>query len=341
MAPRMTTLTVVRGSQATSSSGRRSQIEGAYDHFRIDRKSNLVTPATLEFYEHMTRPFFGFLREEGCLDFASLDVNVVRRFRVWVSERKGKHGQQLSPNTVQAYHRAYSTFLRWASLEGYPVDGRILLLKRPRTQQSEPDLYHLAQLRKILAACNPAVPEEEVAVRIAVGSGLRISELCGLCVAGPDGLSDLMLDSLERGRVELRVRWDAGAKGRKSRRVPVTPRLAAAIKRYESKHRPETFHPELLINRLGRPYRRFGLDSLFFRLRQRTGLSVHAHAFRHTFATVATQMGWNFERLRSAMGHSDYGVLQGYVRLASDRDLGPLKEWTEFIMPPAEPSSWR
>ena len=29
------------------------------------------------------------------------------------------------------------------------------------------------------------------------------------------------------------------------------------------------------------------------------------HGARHTFATVATQMGWNFERLRLAMGHSD------------------------------------
>jgi hypothetical protein len=46
MARRMTTLTVVQGSLPTSSGGRRSQIEGASDHFRIDRKSNLVTPAT-------------------------------------------------------------------------------------------------------------------------------------------------------------------------------------------------------------------------------------------------------------------------------------------------------
>jgi len=186
-------------------------------------------------------------------------------------------------------------------------------------------VFHIVQLRKILAACNAAVAEEELAVRIAVGSGLRISELCGLCVEGPDGLPDLMLDSLERGRVELRVRWNAGAKGRKSGKVPVTPKLASAIKRHEARHRPRTMHPELLINRV----------------RQRSGLSVHAHAFRHTFATVATQMGWNFERLRSAMGHSDYGVLKGYVRLASDRDLGPLKDWTEFVFPPPEPSSWR
>ena len=100
-----------------------------------------------------------------------------------------------------------------------------------------------------------------------VGSGLRISELSGLAVRGPHGLSDVMLDSLERGRAELRVRWDAGA-------------------------------------RVARP-------------------GVHAHGFRHTFATVATQMGWNLERVRAAMGHADYSVLQRYVCLSAERDLGP------------------
>ena len=61
-----------------------------------------------------------------------------------------------------------------------------------------------------------------------LGPGLRISELSGLAVRGPDGLSDVMLDSLERGRAELRVRWDAGAKGRKARRA--CPRLSAHIR---------------------------------------------------------------------------------------------------------------
>lgn len=85
-------------------------------------------------------------------------------------------------------------------------------------------------------------------VRILVGLGLRREELCGLTVVGPDGLSDVMTDSLSSGRVELRVRWNAGAKDRKSRRVPITPKLAAAIKRYEARHRGDTDLPQLLIN---------------------------------------------------------------------------------------------
>lgn len=191
--------------------------------------------------------------------------------------------------------------------------------------------YHIAQVRKVLAACSPDVPTEDLMVRLLVGSGIRRAEVCGLAATASDGLPDLMEDSMQRGRVELRVRWDAGAKGRKSRRVPITPKLAAALKRYEARHRPDVEHPQLLISEHGRPYNMAGVDSMMDRLQVRVGFRVHAHAFRHTFAAVATKLGWNFEHLRAAMGHADYVILQRYVRLATERDLGPRKGWLEFI----------
>jgi integrase len=166
---------------------------------------------------------------------------------------------------------------------------------RPRVPKKEPTNYHIAQVREILAKCNPRLPQEDLVVRLLVGSGLRVSEACGLSLVGPDGMSDLMLDSMQRNRVELRVRWDSGAKGKKSRRVPITPKLAAAIKQYEARYRPDVAHPHMLINERGMPFQRFGIDAIMDRLKMRTGLRDHAHAFRHTFATVATKLGWNME----------------------------------------------
>jgi integrase len=89
--------------------------------------------------------------------------------------------------------------------------------------------------------------------------------------------------------VELRVRWDAGAKGKKSRRVPITPKLAAAIKGYEGRHRDHARVPNILLNDRGLSYTTWGIDQLMDRLEKRVGFHVHAHAFRHTLATVACQ----------------------------------------------------
>lgn len=49
------------------------------------------------------------------------------------------------------------------------------------------------------------------------------------------------------------------------------------------------------------------------------------------FAPVAAKLGWNFEHLGAAMGHSDYGMLQRYVRPATRRDLGSRVDWLELI----------
>lgn len=115
--------------------------------------------------------------------------------------------------------------------------------------------------------------------------------------------------------------------------MPINPKLAAQIKRYVARHRPDVPSPALLINLHRTGYRRASRDTMLDRIQERVGFRIHAHAFRHTFATVATQLGWKFERLRAAMGHADYNMLQKYVRLATERDLGRAREWEEFILP--------
>src|SRR5207249_1916595 len=55
----------------------------------------------------------------------------------------------------------------------------------------------------------------------------------------------------------------------------------------------ETELTQLLINGHGAPYQGPGIKSMMDRLTLRAGFRVHAHAFRHTFATVAAKLGWN------------------------------------------------
>ncbi len=320
----------------TAAGRRRTPLEDAYDQFRLERQGNRLSPQTLASYDYHIEGFFAWLRSEhpGVRQFKDLTVEVLRVYRAQMASRDSHRGRPFSAETLQDSHASVRVFLRWADNEGYTIDPRLFKLPRVKVPAKEPTVYHLTRLRQILAACNADFPQQDLAVRILVGSGVRISELCGIAVEGPDGLPDLMLDSLERGRVELRVRWDGGAKGKKSRRVPITPKLAAAIKRYQARQRPDVDAPELLINSRGIAYDRAGIDTMLDRIQARAGFRVHAHAFRHTFATVACQMGWNFERLRAAMGHADYNMLQKYVRLATERDLGRTREWADFILDP-------
>ncbi len=181
----------------------RSGIESAYDHFRLERQGELVSQSTLEHYDYMVLPFLDWLRREQpeVRRFEDLDVVVVRENRAVLAAGRRRDGRQLAARPVFDGHRALLTFFRWAEAQGYRIDSRILALKRPRVPVKEPTVYHVAQVRQILGACNPKLPQEELAVRILVGSGIRESELCGLAVVALDRLPDLMLDSVARGEV--------------------------------------------------------------------------------------------------------------------------------------------
>jgi integrase len=220
--------------------------------------------------------------------------------------------------------------------EGDWVDPGRLDRSEVTVEAREPIMYHLMQLREILRACDPASPQQELAVRILVGSGVRISELCGLAVEGRDGLPDL-IEAMGHGRVALRVRGEGG-RSAGARRIPITLGLAAAVEHYWVEQRPAVDWPQLLISGRGRPYDPAGVDSMLGRLQTKVGFRVHAQAFRRTFAAVACQVGWELERLRAAMGHASSRTLWRYVRLACERDLGRRSGWAEFVLVPERPA---
>src|ERR1700694_3241851 len=157
-----------------------TQLDDAYAVFRLERQGNNVTPRTLEYYDQRIGEFIAFLRREapGVERVDDIDISHLRAFRAYMASRTRRDGRLLQPETLHASHRCVHTFLAWAEAEGYHVDGRMLRLPPPKRPRKEPTLYHLTQLRAILAACER--PEEALAVRLLVGSRVRISEVAGL-----------------------------------------------------------------------------------------------------------------------------------------------------------------
>ena len=311
-------------------------VRDAVSLFILERRAERRRPATIRDYEHQLGQFCTWLLEQDVNGDELEDVPkaVVLAYRLHLQERPRLDGRPggLENSTLVASQRALRTFFGWAVDEGYTVDPRILKLRKTRVPQKDATVFTLDQLRRILAAA--PTPTEALAIRLLVGTGVRLSEAIGVCLRGPDGLPDLETDTLGRGYASLRIRWDGGAKGLKTRRTPVALPLTKAIRRYELRVRTHVETPQLLINRCGRAYTPFGMNSVMDRIEKRVGFRVHAHAFRHTWATVMVQMGWSLEHVRSYIGHADYMTLHRYVRLATERDLGPLTQWEEFVARP-------
>ena len=213
----------------------------------------------------------------------------------------------LADNTIHGFFEVLRAFASWADREGYSVDPALLRTRAPKVAQKEVETYSTEQIERIFTAASPGWPT--TAVKVLLGTGMRLSELCGLIVDDfeDDGVSAF-----------LKVRHEKGAK---FRRVPVSNRLRREVVRYLNRWRPASPHSSLLLRADGEPVSVVAVAELFRRIRAKVRFGVRAHRFRHTFATEYLRQGGEIERLRRILGHTTYVMVMRYVHLDKG-DLG-------------------
>lgn len=213
----------------------------------------------------------------------------------------------LKPNTVHGFFEVVRAFANWALREGYAVDPAVIRMRPPKVPITELETYTDAQQEAILAAAAPGWPR--LAVQILLGTGMRVGELAALIVGDLEDDGDVAF---------LKVRVGKGAK---FRRVPLSSRLRREVGRYINRFRPETDGEQLLVRTDGQSVRMMTVEYLLRRIKLRVGFKVHAHKFRHTFATEYLRNGGDIERLRRILGHSSYVMVMRYLHLDKG-DLG-------------------
>ena len=242
-----------------------------------------------------------YRRSGGVENLEQLNAFELKRFLAEQQERG------LSDNTIHGFFQVIKSFANWCAREEYPVDPSVLRMRPPKVALKEMTTYTGEQVQAIFDTAKVGWPQ--LAVKILLGTGIRVGELCNLLLEDVEDDEDTMFLKIKRG------------KGAKFRRVPVSQRLRREIIRYINKNRPESDAPNLLLLVSGRPVSILAACDLLQRLRRRLGFPLHAHKFRHTFATEYLRRGGEMERLRRILGHTTYSMVMRYVHLDKN-DLG-------------------
>jgi len=168
-------------------------------------------------------------------------------------------------------------------------------------------------------------PERDrTACLVMLDAGLRVSEACAL-----------QLDHVDLASRRITVR---DGKGGLDRRVPIPPRLAAALAGDESNRsvrgrngwlatrleKVAATCPWLFPTRTGRSVSPDHLRRTVTKIVERTGLSephrISPHTLRHSFATDVLNATGNLELVRRLLGHADISTTTVYLHLA-DEDM--------------------
>lgn len=231
-----------------------------------------------------------------------------------VRSLKTEHG--LSTSSVcrhLASIRMYFRFLHAnARIERNPTE----LLETPTRWQRLPGCLSPVQMKKLLAAPNPAQGElwlrDRALLELMYAAGLRATETVSV--------------KARDVHVTLGV-VDVIGKGNRQRLVPLGKPALTAVASYADELRPLLLErsrgrdaERLLLSRSGRPLERIAIWQIVRRQANAAGLSkVHPHMLRHSFATHLVSGGANLRVVQELLGHADIKTTQTYTHVDASR----------------------
>lgn len=229
----------------------------------------------------------------------------VREYRDWLL-------QQRNAATVKRHLMAVRAYCRWGIETGRIERNPAARIKLPQEEKLSPgwltkqEQYRLLRSaeRQIGAANTPnrrrqAIRNHALLVFL-MNTGLRIGEVCAM--------------KIEDVQISERAGWVlVRGKGNKNRRVPLNLAARQAIKTWlEERGRGAE---EGLF---GMSERR--IQSVLSELGRRSGVSVHPHRLRHTFAKNLVDAGVGLHEVAAVMGHSNLNTTRIYT-MPGEHDL--------------------
>ncbi len=262
-------------------------------------KANRLKPSSAEAYESLFRihlePAFGDLRLDAIGD------ELVQRFKGELVE--DEKASKTINNVLTALSVTLKRAVDWKVIEAMPC--RIRLLKWER---SEVAFYDFAEYRRLLEGAAAIEPRIELLVLLAGDAGLRRGEAIGLEWTDVD---------LRRRTIHVqRSSWNGHVtlpKGGRSRRLPLTERLAEALRAHRHLVGPRALYSEDGMSPTNKVIRIW-----MEKAQRRAGLPVTGayHILRHTFCSHLAMQGATVKAIQELAGHQDITTTQRYMHLS-------------------------
>lgn len=307
-------------------------VEGWLHRWLKEYAATAVRPSTLSTYQATTKNHL--VPSLGKIRIQQLRQDQIQAF-VNAQNRAG-----LSPSTTRRHLVVLKTALEQARscriINHNPAEG----VKLPKSKQKEIEALSLEETEKLLAVLPNTTNGR--AIRFILGTGLRVSELCGLrwCDLEKDGFNVNQTTYTINGQVlsedeKKMVRICAEPKTEKGKRyIPFNQRTFALTEeqrfvQISEKLRageaweggePGRGKQHVFATATGKPADRHNIGRAIRQAMKKAELKERGpHALRHTFATLWVQRGQDIKTLSEILGHSKVSfTMQTYVHSSNE-----------------------
>ncbi len=259
---------------------------------------------TVDAYRRDVQVFAEWAERGAIVDPARVDRTLLRRYVAHLTTRR------FAKRSIARKVAALRRYFRWLVRSGHlPVDPSASV-RAPAGEGRLPRVLSADEVGAMLDAA-PAADEPEwrrrrddAVLEVMYGSGVRVSELCGLDCGDVD---------LAAGAA---IVWGKGAK---QRRVPLSAVAVEALAVWLPLRR-DVLAAEagtaLFGNERGR---RISPRDVRRIIDRRAASPTHPHALRHSFATHLLDGGADLRVVQELLGHADVATTQRYTHVSNER----------------------
>ena len=291
------------------------------DYCEIEKNRSELTVRN---YDHYLRRFADFAQTESVTTPEKIDMELVRRYRLFINRMQQVDGKKLKPITQNYHIIALRAFLKYLLKYDYKTlsPEKIELAKTPSRMVEfldHDDVLNLIEATKqekeqILQLRDHAI------IETLFSTGLRVSELCSL-----------KRDQINFKRNEFTVR----GKGDKIRLIFLSDDAAEALQKYLQARKDNSKHLFIAHKQIGQKMEKeldsFSKDAsgLTARTVQRiikkyallAGITkrITPHTLRHSFATDLLQNGADIRSVQSMLGHASITTTQIYTHVTNQQ----------------------
>jgi site-specific recombinase XerD len=244
----------------------------------------------------------------GCtadrLDYAALDVEVVRSFLGWLKEQR-KCGARTRNHRLAAI-KAFVRYIASVAPEHLERCRRIRELAPAHFEHPEIKYLDDDEILKLVKTIDPDAESRDRALLLLLyNTGARVQEVVDLNVG------DIRLDPTPIVTLE--------GKGRKQRTCPLWTRTVEALQAWIAQ-RGIAGEP-LFLNAQGRRLSRSGVSHILRKLAARAGISprhaprVSPHVIRHTTAMHLLHAGVDITTIAAWLGHTQLSTTHAYIEI--------------------------
>ena len=269
-------------------------------HLLVERGSS---QNTIDSYGRDLTRYVRFLEERGITDVGAVTYEDVEAFVAFMSSL-----DFAATSTGRALAAARSMH-KYLVAEGLCEHNPARQVMLPKRGNHLPDVLSIAQAQALLD--QPFLPSatgqrDRAILEVLYGCGLRVSELCGLC------LREAMLEE------ELLL---VLGKGSKERVVPISGTALTALRTYLETGRPHLSRaPQptdaVFLNVRGGRLSRQSVHAVCEKYGRLVGIAgLHPHTLRHSYATHLVEGGADLRVVQELLGHASIATTQVYSHI--------------------------